>query len=1418
MLKTYGKKVISVLLCAVMLVTLLSTALPFMAGAAITKSDPADSAVHFYVPETIYLTPSTNAEGTSTAMQYYMNSFSSHTSSSIGTYSANGAIYFYCANAVSGKLTYSSSTGASLTLSRTEVTGSTFSATFSGSAQNKNGLITWVYTYLDANGVSRTVTSGTYIYKPSNVPAGAAIFVKADNDFGLDSETGGLFCLWGAETALGGNYIALSNAYISNGGPLLTAGNTKANHSDLGLMTSGNGSYNYSDQGSSSSSGSSARSVTSPAPSLYVDSSRFSNLNEIPYLKYGYTVTNMKNGDRVEVSIYFDGVSLSNESSSSNKIFYNYSSNKTLNYALSNIANGSSKSLQLRSYIKTHAKSNYDDSHANLYVNLGVYNVNKSALRTAYLNELKVSLSMQQSKYTSATWAAYDAAVKNACVLLGNPRATSGDISIALTNIETAKLALVTADYSASLRHIALIPNGTAYTTAAINTTALTVNNLDFKSNQNIIFDANVYEGYTVCGYKANQNDALGAVITLASITAGNKASIYRASSNLSYTFYYIINTHAVKYFVDGALYAADSFNYMDSVNYRSDISKTGHTFSGWVFTDKPATMPNSDIIVNGSFTINQYELNYFVNGEKYDGTETYDYNAAVIMRPDIVRTGYVFSGWDKTVTKMPAENVNVNATLTPINYSIKYEANANTGIVSGSTDSVSCIFDKTYAVSECGFTRENYIFTGWNTKADGSGIPYNAGSTVGNLFSENNKEFILYAQWKPADGYQELIYYVDNNEYARSAVKSGSAVTPLTAPQKTGYTFSGWDSEPTVMPGSTKKVYGSFSINTYYVNYYVDNTLHLSVPFEYNAPLSVLDAPVREGYSFGGWSAIPASMPAGDIRVDGSFTINSYKLIYYIDGAVYLDCGEVEYNTALIPPEVTQRDGYIFSGWNAPATMPANELKLYATFDEITYAVVYYLDGAVYHTDRYPMGAAVSIQPDVVKTGYTFSGWTWSEQVSVMPERDITVNGTLTANPMKIIYNANGADGTMSEQAFVFDQEIAICKNQFSNPGNTFLAWNTKADGTGVSYYENDRVKNLLENAGEVLNLYAQWVASVEDLAVYTKVPAGYIGIHTADGLQAIIASDLGAKYILMADINLTGYNWKPLGTAATPFTGILLGNGHKISGLKVTADDAAGLFAYTDGALIKDIAFTGVNIKSNARGSAAGTVAGFAKNTVVKNCAVMSGSVESRGSFAGGIIGKLDAGALSVSFNSAEVLSVEYAGGIAGSISQASINNVYNKGAVTGFISAGSIAGYAEKSTINNVYNVGAMNGSGIGGIVGTAGDAAVIRCAYYLSLSAAAAVGSGNPSMVNVFTQTSPEMKTEACYRGFDFEKVWSMGTKDGYPLLRSLEKVFPTEKEDNNPINPDSDKWWQVFRTFFIRLFEKIRSFFDALASR
>ena len=75
-----------------------------------------------------------------------------------------------------------------------------------------------------------------------------------------------------------------------------------------------------------------------------------------------------------------------------------------------------------------------------------------------------------------------------------------------------------------------------------------------------------------------------------------------------------------VIYMVDNELYSKDLFFIGEHITPIEEPEKEGHTFSGW--SDIPETMPNEDVTITGSFTVNSYTLTYLVDGEVYKTCE----------------------------------------------------------------------------------------------------------------------------------------------------------------------------------------------------------------------------------------------------------------------------------------------------------------------------------------------------------------------------------------------------------------------------------------------------------------------------------------------------------------------------------------------------------------------------------------------------------------------------------------------------------------------------------------------------------------------------------------------------------------------------------------------------------------------------
>lgn len=211
--------------------------------------------------------------------------------------------------------------------------------------------------------------------------------------------------------------------------------------------------------------------------------------------------------------------------------------------------------------------------------------------------------------------------------------------------------------------------------------------------------------------------------------------------------------------------------------------------------------------------------------------------------------------------------------------------------------------------------TKEGYTFSGWSEIPD---VMPDYDVTITGSFIPNK---------------YMLTYVVDGIVYNTSEVTYGTQIPADSTPTKEGYTFVTNDEIPKKMPAYDVTITGSFVVNKYVVTYTLDGETYKTMEVEYGASIPQETEPTKEGYTFAGWSEIPDVMPAHDIAITGSFNVNSYTITYLLNGEVY-KTESVEYGTEIVPVDVPQKEGYIFTGWNnAPETMPAHDIVVYGSY-----------------------------------------------------------------------------------------------------------------------------------------------------------------------------------------------------------------------------------------------------------------------------------------------------------------------------------------------------------------------------------------------------------------------------------------------------------------------------------------------------
>ncbi|MBB6635238.1 InlB B-repeat-containing protein [Cohnella thailandensis] len=235
-------------------------------------------------------------------------------------------------------------------------------------------------------------------------------------------------------------------------------------------------------------------------------------------------------------------------------------------------------------------------------------------------------------------------------------------------------------------------------------------------------------------------------------------------------------------------------------------------------------------------------------------------------------------------------------------------------------------------------------------------------------------------------------------------------------------------------------------------------------------------------------------------------------------------------------------RESYTFKGWNTKADgsgdayaendelTVASDVTLFAQWTKIpTYTVTYDGNGstggmAPVDSNEYEAGekAAVLGQGGLARESYTFKGWNtkadgsgvaYEEGDELMVNADVTLYAQWDAIPIPtptytVTYDGNGSTGGTvpvdSNEYEAGEKAAVLGQGSLARESFTFKGWNTKADGSGDAYEEDDE---LTVNAD--VTLYAQWDAIPIPTPTYTVT---YDGNGSMGGAAPVDASEYEA------------------------------------------------------------------------------------------------------------------------------------------------------------------------------------------------------------------------------------------------------------------------------------------------------------------
>ena len=529
-------------------------------------------------------------------------------------------------------------------------------------------------------------------------------------------------------------------------------------------------------------------------------------------------------------------------------------------------------------------------------------------------------------------------------------------------------------------------------------------------------------------------------------------------------------NVHAFVVDVDGETDTV-FYEYGDKVEEPSTPVKNGYVFIGWS-DDYPETMPDYDVVITALWENSYYNLNLVIDGDTI--TNHYMFGDEVAKFPNPGIAGGVFVRWSEPIPIiMPDSDVTINAIFEMKSYELTLIDSLSEKMVT--VYSIPCRDSIRLEVPE----HDGYSFVEWDGELPEIMPDYN---------------LMVTAVWKLNQ--HHFVVMVDEQEVVDTLYNYGDTVIAPATPEVTeGYSFVEWDREvPETMPDEDVTIKALINVNTYTLTFVSegDTLSHFTYAYGVKIDSTKITAiePTRAGFTFEGWSQeIPQKMPARNIIFSALWTAKGYAITYIVEGDTTVeryDCG-----AAILPFEVTEKEGYRFVGWSSslPDTMPAKDLTVEAEFEKETYDFTYVTNKKT-TTISYAYGDDVEMPEEPSRKGYTFICWS-DEIPETMPAHDVKVSAVWEANTYELTLVSDGK--VVRKTMVAFGDSLGLPTNIVKS-GYLFKGWNEYVPETMPA---------------QDITLTAKFKATGE-LIVYTEDKTLYItGLD--DNAEAIVLDEIG-------------------------------------------------------------------------------------------------------------------------------------------------------------------------------------------------------------------------------------------------------------------------------------------------------------------
>ena len=289
----------------------------------------------------------------------------------------------------------------------------------------------------------------------------------------------------------------------------------------------------------------------------------------------------------------------------------------------------------------------------------------------------------------------------------------------------------------------------------------------------------------------------------------------------------------------------------------------------------------------------------------------------------------------------------------------------------------------------------------------------------------------------------------------------------------------------------------------------------------------------VKNGYKFAGWTTTEDGtevsytdaqevlnlLETGSMTLYAKWTPNSYSVKFDpTTGTGNMPEQPFEYDARQnLSTNTFTKKGYTFTGWTTTEDgtevtytdgqlvlnlLETGSMTLYAKWAPNNYTVEYDNNTGSGEMESqafvYDTSQNLSVNT-FTKKGYTFTGWSTTKNgkaesytdgqlvLNLLEKGSMTLYAQWIPNNYTIEFDNNTGTGEMENQVFEYDVQDLLSKNLFTKEYYTFVGWNTKTDGTGTDYVNEQEVINMIASGSQTL--YAQWVLTSIELEPSTEV-----------------------------------------------------------------------------------------------------------------------------------------------------------------------------------------------------------------------------------------------------------------------------------------------------------------------------------------